>query len=242
MRIQRLDIFQRETFVGKVSQGKEAYADTTYATKVSNYDINDAFCYHFDLDLNGDTYVDKDCYFYEFSKFGLSARYYFVISPYDWDFIPPKVWAEADRTSGQIVLGAVGPDWVNSGDLKYLGRNTGLTMNNRDLAWVYKGLEGFSWPVNTKLNKLFFGHKSFYLTEATSLEIEQGKLPDLEKVINPSTTESHPDNNYHENGISMMVKNRRTKPHYQPSQNNQNLWGGFFGGVYLGGGFDNQDK
>lgn len=241
MLIQRLDIYQRETLKNGVSQGKEPYALSLYAAELMNFWVNDAFSLHFDLDLAGDTYQLKDSYYYEFSKFGLTARYYFVNSPYTWEPKPPKIWAADDVKKGFIRYLIFGPAIVNSGDLKWLGLNTGLTLNNKDLARLYKGFEDDSYPVDLKRRKLYNGHRGYYLTPATEKEKITGKLPDLEKVFNPSTTLSRPDNDFHENYLTMTT-NTRVKPHYQPNLNLSDMWGGFFGGVYLGGGFDSKDK
>lgn len=237
MLIQRLDIYQRETLKNGVSQGKEPYALTLYASKVTSYSINSAFKYHFDLDLAGDTYHTEDSYYYEFSRFGLTARYYFVDSPYKWEPKLPKIGAANDGKHGYISYNMFGPDIMNSGDLKWLGLNTGLTLNNTDLARLYKGFEAYSYPVNLKRRKLYNGYRGYYLTPATEKEKATGKLPDLEKVFNPSTTLSRPDNDFHENYLTMTT-NTRVKPHYQSNLNLSDMWGGFFGGVYLGGGFD----
>lgn len=241
MLIQRLDIYQRETLKDGVSQGKEPYALTLYATELMNFWVNDTFSLYFDLDLAGDTYQTEDGYFYEFSKFGLTARYYFVSSPYTWEPKPPKIWAADDAKRGYISYYIVGPDIVNSGDLKWLGLNTGLTLGNTDLARLYKDSEAYSYPVDLKRRKLYFGNYGYYLTPATEKEKATGKLPDLEKVFNPSTTLSRPDNDFHENYLTMTTRTR-VKPHYQPNLNLSDMWGGFFGGVYLGGGFDSKDK
>ncbi|WP_367297273.1 hypothetical protein [Loigolactobacillus coryniformis] len=241
MLIQRLDIYQRETLKDGVSQGKEPYALSLYASKVTSYSINAAFRYHFDLDLAGDTYQTEDSYYYEFSKFWLTARYYFVDSPYKWEPKLPKIGAANDGKHGYISYNMFGPDIMNSGDLKWLGLNTGLTLNNKDLARLYKGFEAYSYPVDLKRRKLYNGYRGYYLTPATEKEKATGKLPDLEKVFNPSTTLSRPDNDFHENYLTMTT-NTRVKPHYQPNLNLSDMWGGFFGGVYLGGGFDIKDK
>lgn len=238
MLIQRLDIYQRETLKNGVSQGKEPYALSLYVPKLLNFWVNGAFKIHFDLDLHGNTYQTKDSYFYEFSKFGLTARYYFVNSPYTWEPKTPKIWAANDAKQGYIDYYVVfGPDIMNSGDLRWLGLNTGLTLGNTDLSRLYKGLEAYSHPVDLKRRKLYSGYHGYYLTPATEKEKVTGKLPDLEKVFNPSTTLSRPDNDYHETYLTMTT-NTRVKPHYQPNLNMSDMWGGFFGGVYLGGGFD----
>lgn len=241
MLIQRLDIYQRETLKDGVSQGKEPYALSLYAPKLMSFWVNDAFSLHFDLDLHGDTYQTEDSYYYEFSKFGLTARYYFVNSPYTWEPKPPKIWAADDAKFGCLQYDVVGPNIMNSGDLKWLGLNTGLTLNNKDLARLYKDREAYSYPVDLKRKKLYFGNHGYYLTPATEKEKITGKLPDLEKVFNPSTTLSRPDNNFHETYLTMTTRTR-VKPHYQPNLNLSDMWGGFFGGVYLGGGFDSKDK
>jgi len=238
MLIQRLDIYQRETLKNGVSQGKEPYALSLYTADLTNFWVNGAFKIHFDLDLHGDTYQTKDSYFYEFSKFGLTARYYFVNSPYTWEPRLPKIWAADDAKQGYIDYYLVfGPDIMNSGDLRWLGLNTGLTLGNTDLSRLYKGLEAYSHPVDLKRRKLYSGYHGYYLTPATEKEKATGKLPDLEKVFNASTTLSRQDNDYHETYLTMTT-NTRVKPHYQPSLNLSDMWGGFFGGVYVGGGFD----
>ncbi|QEA53697.1 hypothetical protein [Loigolactobacillus coryniformis] len=241
MLIQRLDIYQRETLKDGVSQGKDPYALSLYVPKLLSFWVNDVFSLHFGLDLAGDTYQTEKSYFYEFSKFGLTARYYFVNSPYTWEPKPPKIWAAGDAKLGCIKYYIVGPDIVNSGDLKWLGLNTGLTLGNTDLARLYKDNEAYSYPVDLKRQKLYFGNYGYYLTPATEKEKVTGKLPDLEKVFNPSTTLSRPDNDFHENYLTMTT-NTRVKPHYQSNLNLSDMWGGFFGGVYLGGGFDSKDK
>lgn len=247
MQIQRLDVYMRETFKGRKLVSKEDYPVSIYAESLTGTMIRCAFEFYFGLYLAGDTYETKagDAFYFEFSEFGLMARYYFIASPYEWEPEPPKVYAYNEIYGGNIETYVFGPDIVSSGDVKFLGRNTGLTLNNKDLYHVYKDDEKFSYRVDLKRRILYkWSPIGYYLTEATEEEKLHGKLPDIEKVFNPATTESHPDNNFHQTAISLFT-NTRVVRHRRPNTsmpNSSDIWGGFFGGVYLGGGFDDKDK